>query len=210
MRKFLLIACAILMSAVTADAKVKFGIRGGVNITDMSFSSDVFEGKNRNGFYLGPTIKIGLPLGFDIDASAIYNQWEADPDLYYTVDDTSNSIKASNLKRKVIALPLNLRKGFGLGDKASIFLFAGPQVAFNIGDKTIKEMDEVNWEWKTTDISINIGVGAMLLNHLEVKANYNIPCGKTGEFRFSDAADNVYETLEAKTGGWQIGLAVYF
>ena len=70
----MLIACAILMSAVTADAKVKFGIRGGVNITEMSFSSDVFEGKNRNGFYLGPTIKIGLPLGFDIDASAIYNQ----------------------------------------------------------------------------------------------------------------------------------------
>ena len=202
MKKFFIILSVMLMTAVAAEAKIKFGVRAGANITEMSFSTDVLDAKNRTGFYLGPTVKIGLPLGFDVDASVIYNQWEADTEIY-----SDNNTKAPNLKRKALSLPLNLRKGFGLGDKASVFVFAGPQFSYNIGDKKIKEID---WEWKTTDISINVGVGAMLLNFLEVKANYNIPCGKTGEFKVGEAVDGVYDTLRGKTGGWQIGAAVYF
>ena len=50
----------------------------------------------------------------------------------------------------------------------------------------------------------------MLVNHLELKANYNIPCGKTGEFNFTDAVTNTVNEVKSKTGGWQIGLAYYF
>ena len=47
-----------------------------VSIADIS-------GISKTGFYLGPTLKLGLPLGFDIDASLLYNQLEADPRYLY-------------------------------------------------------------------------------------------------------------------------------
>ena len=43
---------------------LKFGVKGGLNISKMSFSKDVFDSDNKTGFYVGPTIKLSLPLGF--------------------------------------------------------------------------------------------------------------------------------------------------
>lgn len=198
----LMLALPLLGIGNDAQAKVKFGIRGGANITKMSFDSKLLDKSNRTGFFIGPTLKIGLPLGFDIDASALYNQIEANSDLNVTGEDFDE--KFPNLKRKAIAVPLNLRKGFGFGDKFDLFIFAGPQFDFNInGDISY---NDVNWKWKDSAVSVNVGLGFMLLNHLEVKANYNIPCSTVGEFKISDIA----ETEKGKTNTWQIGLAYYF
>lgn len=198
MKKYIFLLVAIVCFSINSEAKVKFGLRGGANITKMSFNNDVINSKNTNGFYIGPTVKIGLPLGFDIDGSIVYNQWKVETDVF----NANNT--PIELKHKAIDIPLNLRKGFGLGDKASVFLFAGPQFSFNIGNKDLHDID---WTWKDSDISINLGVGAMLLNHIEVKANYNIPCGKTGSFNVENA---VVKNISGKKKGWQIGAAIYF
>lgn len=198
MKKYIFLLVTIVCISVNSEAKVKFGLRGGANITKMSFDKDVVDSKNTNGFYLGPTVKIGLPLGFDIDGSVVYSQWKVETDVF----NANNT--PIELKHKAIDIPLNLRKGFGLGDKASVFLFAGPQFSFNIGNKDLHDID---WTWKDSDISINLGVGAMLLNHIEVKANYNIPCGKTGSFNIENA---VVKNISGKKKGWQIGAAIYF
>lgn len=192
MKKFIIISIVMLAFAAGSQAKIKFGLRGGVNITDMSLSSSVLDASNRTGFYIGPTVKIGLPLGFDIDASAVYDQRKGK--IMDIEGDESISMTSKN-----IAIPLNIRKGFGLGDKASVFIFAGPQFAFRVGDEKVAD-----WTMKSSQFSVNVGLGAMLLNHLELKANYNIPCGKTAEAGIDDAIGNV------KAGAWQIGLAVYF
>ena len=200
-----IIALALLLATVSASAGIKFGIRGGVNVTNVSIA-DV-SGISKTGFYLGPTLKLGLPLGFDIDASLLYNQLEADPDIYVTQADYPTlhqadyptGDKGPNIKRKAISIPLNLRKGFGFGDNASIFLFAGPQISWNIGDKSITEY---NYKWKSADISVNAGVGVMLLKRIEVKANYTFPCSSAGK---SEGG----EPYDWKLKGWQIGMAIY-
>ena len=179
-----IIALALLLATVSASAGIKFGIRGGVNVTNVSIAD--ISGISKTGFYLGPTLKLGLPLGFDIDASLLYNQLEADPDIYVTQADYPTlhqadyptGDKGPNIKRKAISIPLNLRKGFGFGDNASIFLFAGPQISWNIGDKSITEY---KYKWKSADISVNAGVGVMLLKRIEVKANYTFPCSSAGK-----------------------------
>ena len=204
MRKTI-IALTLLLATVSASAGIKFGIRGGVNVTNVSIA-DV-SGISKTGFYLGPTLKLGLPLGFDIDASLLYNQLEADPDIYVTQADyptvhqadDPTGYKGPNIKRKAISIPLNLRKGFGFGDNASIFLFAGPQISWNIGDKSITEY---NYKWKSADLSVNAGVGVMLLKRIEVKANYTFPCSSAGK---SEGG----EPYDWKLKGWQIGMAIY-
>ena len=204
MRKTI-IALTLLLATVSASAGIKFGIRGGVNVTNVSIAD--ISGISKTGFYLGPTLKLGLPLGFDIDASLLYNQLEADPDIYVTQADyptvhqadDPTGYKGPNIKRKAISIPLNLRKGFGFGDNASIFLFAGPQISWNIGDKSITEY---NYKWKSADISVNAGVGVMLLKRIEVKANYTFPCSSAGK---SEGG----EPYDWKLKGWQIGMAIY-
>ena len=196
MRKTI-IALSLLLATVSASAGIKFGIRGGVNVTNVSIAD--ISGISKTGFYLGPTLKLGLPLGFDIDASLLYNQLEADPDIYIDQADYPTGDKGPNIKRKAISIPLNLRKGFGFGDNASIFLFAGPQISWNIGDKSITEY---NYKWKSADISVNAGVGVMLLKRIEVKANYTFPCSSAGK---SEGG----EPYDWKLKGWQIGMAIY-
>ena len=66
------LAAAMLFSANSAEAQVKFGIKGGLNVTSMSLDSKVLDAENRAGFFIGPTLKFTLPVvGLGIDASAL-------------------------------------------------------------------------------------------------------------------------------------------
>lgn len=204
------LAAAMLFSANSAEAQVKFGIKGGLNVTSMSLDSKVLDAENRAGFFIGPTLKFTLPVvGLGIDASALYDQREAKAKA-----EVEGAEVESNFKTQSVNIPINVRYGFGLGSTASIFLFAGPQFGFNVGDKNqsiFKDMGE--WHLKSSTFSVNVGVGAMLLSHLQLSANYNIACGKTGDMTVSKALGETGQNLFSKNGrtnAWQIGLAYYF
>ena len=199
MKKFLTVVVlfAALMTAVPAKAEVKFGLKGGLNLTSMSLDANAISKSNQAGFFIGPTVKFTLPIvGLGFDASALYDQRKAE------VDDTS-------IKQQSIQIPINLRYGIGLGSTASIYFFAGPQFGFNVGDKDIKT-DVGNWTFKSSNISANVGLGLMLLGHLQVSANYNFGLGKTGEFdEYLPGAVNAIKE-NGKLNAWQIGVAYFF
>ena len=186
---------AALMTAVPAKAEVKFGLKGGLNLTSMSLDANAISKSNQAGFFIGPTVKFTLPIvGLGFDASALYDQRKAE------VDDTS-------IKQQSIQIPINLRYGIGLGSTASIYFFAGPQFGFNVGDKDIKT-DVGNWTFKSSNISANVGLGLMLLGHLQVFANYNFGLGKTGELTENTVPNQIKEN--GKLNAWQIGLTYFF
>lgn len=205
-----IVAATMLFSTSSAQAQVKFGLKGGLNVTNMSLNSEVFDADNQTGFFIGPTVKFSLPIvGLGIDASALYDQRDAK----ITVEDNGASVE-SKIKNQSINIPINLRYGVGLGSTASVYLFAGPQFGFNVGDKNqsiFKDMGE--WRLKSSTFSVNVGLGAMLLSHLQISANYNIACGKTGETTVSSALGELAQSAAKKRGranAWQIGLAYYF
>lgn len=201
----LIVIVAATYFAVPANAQLKFGIKGGLNITDMSLSNDVFETSNRTGFFIGPTIKFTLPIvGLGIDASALYDQREGE----VNVEADDNTLVSTRLKQKSINIPINLRYDIGLGSLAAVYLAAGPQFGFNVGDKNQSLYKDVaEWRLNTSNFSVNVGAGVMLLGHLQVGANYNIVCGKTGEITVLDGAESV---LRGRSNTWQISAAYYF
>lgn len=213
MRKFFtaaIVAASMLFAASSAQAQVKFGLKGGLNVTNMSLNSEVFDADNQTGFFIGPTVKFTLPIvGLGIDASALYDQRDAK----VKVEDDGESVE-SKIKNQSINIPINLRYGVGLGSTASLFLFAGPQFGFNVGDKNQSLFkDAAQWRLKSSTFSVNVGLGAMLLSHLQISANYNIACGKTGETTVSEALGTTAQEVFKKRGranAWQIGLAYYF
>ena len=199
---------ATMLFATSASAQIKFGVKGGLNVTSMSLDSKVLDASNQAGFFIGPTVKFTLPIvGLGVDASALYDQRSAKIGVEKNEGGLSGE---QTVKQQQIAIPINLRYGVGLGDAASIFFFAGPQFGFNVGDQDQKLWGVSDWKMKSSNFSVNLGLGATLLKHLQVSANYNIACGKTGEIEATDAVKSIIGKGEGKNNAWQIAVAYYF
>ena len=201
MKKFFTLVVLLATMTVAAQAQVKFGVKGGLNITSMKFDESVLDKSNQAGFFIGPTVKFTLPVvGLGIDAAALYDQRSAK-----VADET--------LKQQSIQIPVNLRYGIGLGSTASIYIFAGPQFGFAIGDKSKNIVgDALEWRLKDSNLSANVGLGLMLLDHLQVSANYNIALCTTGEVDVNKALGTTWDTAvgKAKSNAWQLSVAYFF
>ena len=194
-----IVLMAAMLVAIPAKAGINFGIKGGYNITNFSFSKDVIAKDNQQGFFIGPSLKIGipvLPIGFEI--AALYDQRDA-------------KLEGEKISQKSINIPINVRYELGLGDMAGIYVAAGPQFGFNIGDKSFSFDDVADYKLKDSNLSINLGAGLRLVKHLEIGFNYNIALGKTGEINVIDGAGEALGINgNGKANAWQISAAYYF
>lgn len=207
-----------LFVAVPAQAQFSWGIKGGVNLVsnDLSNLSGIVQDKaqimnkdNYTGFFIGPKAELRVPiLGFGIEAAALYSQ------KGMSVGDNET------FKQNSFQIPLNIKYSFGLGNVANVFIAAGPEFGFNVGETT-KVFNNVQFDDVTgvtagdvsayvlekSTLSINIGLGATLLNHLQVALNYNMPWGKTGEFQYIDASE--IENAENLKNGQNISINAF-
>lgn len=201
-----LLAVACLLAA-PASAQIKFGLKGGLNVTSMSLSSEVFDASNQTGFFIGPTVKFTLPIvGLGVDVSALYDQRQSK--LKAAGYDTDATMKTQSVN-----IPVNLRYGIGLGSMANVFFFAGPQFGFNVGDKDQSLFGQAaTWKLKDSNFSVNVGAGVMVMSHVQLSANYNIACGKTGDVTVLEGAGEVVKGLysKGKASAWQISAAYFF
>ena len=197
--------CAMILMAAAmvlpAKAQINFGLKGGLNLTEMSLNQSELEKaiSNKSGFFVGPTVKFTLPIvAIGIDAAVLYDQREGE-------------IKATGekLKQQSIQIPINARLGFGLGDMANIYVFAGPQFGFNVGGDTEK-LKLADWSLKTANISGNAGVGVVLVNHLQVSVNYNFALSKSAKYKLTDITGSDAYSASVKNNAWQLAVAYYF
>ena len=207
-----------LFVVVPAQAQFSWGIKGGVNLVsnDLSNLSGIVQDKaqimnkdNYTGFFIGPKAELRVPiLGFGIEAAALYSQ------KGMSVGDNET------FQQNSFQIPLNIKYSFGLGNVANVFIAAGPEFGFNVGETT-KVFNNVQFDDVTgvtagdvsayvlekSTLSINIGLGATLLNHLQVALNYNMPWGKTGEFQYIDASE--IENAENLKNGQNISINAF-
>lgn len=214
MKKIIALVLVAVAFALPSQAQFKFGVQGGLNLTNMSLNKSELESaiSNNAGFFIGPTVKFTVPIvGLSLDAAVLYDQRSAD--AKEVEDGTTTTIKQQTLQ-----IPINVRYGIGLGSVANIFAFAGPQFGFNLGskDKTLSQTasEITNWTMNSSNVSLNLGLGATLLSHLQLKVNYNVALGKTGEVKESGIVNNTVSAattlFTGKANAWQISAAYYF
>lgn len=200
MKRIVTLTVLAVAMMVTVQAQgLKFGVKGGLNITQMSVSKDVVKSDNQTGFYFGPTVKLSLPLGFGVDIAALYDQRSAKVDGNVPAGISAGDEK---ITQKSLNIPVNARYNIGLGGAAGIYLAAGPQFGFPVGDK-VYNTKAGEYRLRDANLSINLGAGVYLLKRLEVGFTYNLAAGKSGEFK------NVGD-IDTHNNAWQIGAAVYF
>ena len=204
-----IVSLVLLLTAMTLSLQaqgVKFGLKGGLNISKMSLNKDVIKSYNQTGFYVGPTVKISLPLSFGLDIAALYDQRSADVETGTSAalgsSQTTPATGTEKITQKTLNIPVNLRYNIGLGGSAGIYLAAGPQFGFPVGDK-VYNTKVGEYRLKDANLSINFGAGVYLLKHLEIGFTYNLAAGKSGEF-------SGWNDVDTHNNAWQIGAAIYF
>ena len=204
MKKFFVLMVVMAVTAVMpASAQgVKFGVKGGLNNTEMKFDESVFDAENRFGWFAGPVVRIDLPItGLGVDIAGLYDQRET-------------KVNDEKIQQKSILVPINARLNLGLGDAAGIYVAAGPQFGFNIGDDEFKWKDKDNYEntfqLKKSSFSVNLGAGVYLSDHFEVGFTYHIAMGKTADASFKDAVKTATTNDETKAKAWTISACYYF
>ena len=192
-----------LLSATAVKAQlgpVHFGLKGGINTSEVDFGSNNFSSNNSNGFFAGPTLHVNLPLvGVGFNISALYNQFDTE-------------VNASSFTRRSVDVPLNMRFYTKLAPMVRLYAEGGPQLSFNLGDRVFKFQDnsigDVSWKINDADVSLNIGAGVTVWK-FQVGVNYNIPFGNNGKLTWYDASNNL-QSSTSKNRHWQIVGGFYF
>lgn len=184
-----LVVILCLFIAVPSQAQIKFGLKGGLDISKL----DTKVSDNTTGFFVGPMLDVTLPIiGLGIDVAALYSQ---------SGIDVNNK---SSEKLKSVEIPVNLKWTLGLGSTFGVFIAAGPQFGFSINDGWKQLMEESNKSF----VSVNVGAGLKLLRHLQVGVNYNIGASKLGDMIVDSSEGKLRSSI--RKNSWQVSLAYMF
>ncbi len=206
--KKILLAIALVACGLAASAQTKmfrWGVEAGMNFNSLSFDKEMFESSNRAGFFVGPKVKLNIPLlGFGADAALTYSMNGVNVENPNTGTNISKNL--SNIE-----IPLNIRYDFSLFKVLAIYLATGPQYNYCLSsDATITELygkadgtiSRSTWGW-------NIGGGFELFDHLQLGVTYTIPISDSGSLTWADAA-NIISNYNYKQKTVKVRLAYYF
>ena len=212
MRRYIVYSTFLTFAfACPTQAQVRFGIKGGFNVNKVTWKWKDLEqnvrSDNRNGFYAGITLDVSLPVpGMGVDFSVLYDNH---------VVSLPTSEVFENKTMQYIVVPVNLRYSIGLGSILSIYAATGPEVSYNIGDRSWAMNEYVvknwtgGWELNKSDLSWNVGGGLSFFGHFRLGYNYNIMLGHTNEFTVKKLSGDIVDgKLKANTH--QISLTYFF
>ena len=218
MKKFIstLLVAACLFAAIPAQAQIRWGLKGGVNLTKPKLSGfgDNFKSDNTTGFFVGPMVEFTLPIvGLGVDGALLYSQRKAK--IIETTTDMSDVLKQHSLE-----IPVNFKYSMGLGDLAGVFIAVGPSFGFNLKNDDFKSFmrvatgpetaqEALKNDFKKANVSLNFGIGLKLINHIQLGVNYNLLLTESAKVdKTIDAAQ--LSDGKFKNNTWQISLAYLF
>lgn len=192
MSALLIVICLVM--AIPAQAQLKFGVKGGLNLAKADFNKSDLKTDNFTGFFIGPMAELTIPVvGLGVDGALLFSQ-------------RGIKVYGESEKENGLEIPVNLKYTIGLGSLFGIYVAAGPDFYFNFAkDKSLGQ--NINLNRKNAQVGINLGAGVKLLKHLQVGFNYNVPLDNSSELTLGDAAK---EVISSKTKVWQISAAYIF
>ena len=197
---FLLIG-VLLLTLTTAQAQLKYGLKAGLNLSNVSLSGDIdqfLDTENLTGFQVGPMIEFTVPIiNVGFDAAVLYSQQG------FKMKDEEGSY---SFKQNTLEVPVNFKYKVTALNVAGAYLALGPYAAFNLSDN-LKEQAKT----KSFGAGLNFGLGVELLSKVQVGVNYKL--GLTDDFSKLTAGDDMLGNLitgNAKQRGWTVSLAYFF
>ena len=144
-------------------ADIAFGVKGGLNISTIT-NADV-DGVNSKSL-------VGFHVGF-FGEFMISNKFAIQPEVLYSAQGTELEFEgiSGDLKLDYITIPVMAK--YYVADAFSLEL--GPQIGFLVSAKAKSggESEDVKDELKSTDVSLNFGLGYDITQNFIIGARYN-------------------------------------
>jgi hypothetical protein len=214
MRKSSIFFIVLLFAGIiTAQAQLKFGLKAGVNLSNVSLDgklTDNLEVENLTGFQVGPLVEFTVPLiGIGFDAAVLYsNEGFKLNAVTFENSGTTIQTEAKNYKSNNLLIPVNLKYKLTFLGVAGVYATAGPYAKFSL-DGDLKDQ----YKSKSFGAGLNFGLGAELLNHLQIGVNYQL--GLTEDYDSLKipeltAVPAFTENIKAQSRVWSVTAAYLF
>jgi hypothetical protein len=194
MKKLVVVLMMALLMISPANAQVRLGIKGGMNLSKLTFDKDVVSSNNRAGFFVGPIFYVDLPFlpGFGFDLAAIYDR--KGTTMTAVIDDQKYE-KNGYVQFLDVPIDVNYKISFTRG--FAIYGSTGPQFSFNLKQDDFKTIvdQRANYKIKDSNFSWNVGFGMEIIRHFRLGYNYNIALGDWAEVK-EDLTETVYQGLK--------------
>ena len=130
-----MVAVALMMAAPAQAQLIKFGVKGGMNFSELDFEKKSWGDINESstGFFIGPMAEVTLPIiGLGIDGALLFSQRGKDEakqqgieipvNLKYTIGFffNFNDIDIENVEAKKTQVAVNLGAGLKLLRKLQV------------------------------------------------------------------------------------------
>ncbi len=194
MKKLVGVLMMALLMISPANAQGRLGIKGGMNLSKLTFDKDVVSSNNRAGFFVGPIFYVDLPFlpGFGFDLAAIYDR--KGTTMTAVIDDQKYE-KKGYVQFLDVPIDINYKISFTRG--FAIYGSTGPQFSFNLKQDDFKTIvdQRANYKIKDSNFSWNVGFGLEIIRHFRLGYNYNIALGDWAEVK-EDLTETVYQGLK--------------
>lgn len=196
MKKVFVLLISVLFFSTLSYSQTRFGIKGGLNFTNISnLSSDVEKTwKNQTGYQLGVALQIKIPvIGLAIQPELLYSTVKS-------ASDNGNEINIDYL-----TLPVNIQLGTDMLFFRP-FIVASPFVSYMI-DNNVRLEDQPVDEINRFDYGVGVGVGIDIWK-LQIMGKYNWGLGKLENA--GDEWDQSETYKNATLQGFQLSIAFLF
>ncbi len=215
----------ILTTAVVFSSKAQVYIQGGLNLANITKTSDGQTEDNNilPSFNVGILGRFDLAPMFDLESGLLLTGHGSKAETYFT----SGDYVKTKFNPLYLQVPLNAVVKIPLAKESSVFFHAGPYVAMGIGGKSKRESqflgirtneessirfsnddpftsqqdDAAYNKLKRFDFGLNFG-GGFQFQHVILKANYGLGLAKINSTESNNSANdkNKFRTLSFSVG----------
>jgi opacity protein-like surface antigen len=186
MKKITLSIVAVLAFGFANAQEVKFGVKGGINLSTLTGDND--EASSKVGFQVGGFAEIKLTDKFSVQPEVLYSLQGAKSEFSEFGLNSKSTLNLSYLNIPVMAK-------YYVAEKFS--LEAGPQIGFllsakddtkvTMGGESSSEKINVKDDYKSIDFGVNFGAGYDFTENLSAGLRYNL------------GLSNIAETVEGES-----------
>jgi hypothetical protein len=193
MKKIILSAIAIMAFAFSNAQETRFGIKGGLNLSNI-VGGDIDNNKTLVGFHVGGLAEIHIVEKFFIQPELLFSTQGAKFDGPFGTD---GDIKLNYLNIPVLAKYYIVDKKFNVE--------AGPQLGVLLSAKSNGE--DFKDYTRSTDFGFNLGAGYSFTDNFSVGLRYTIGLSPISDNDIDDS-EEYYDS--AKNSNLQLSLAYKF
>ena len=211
--------CAVALSiSFSANAQEKFGVKGGLNLTNLSGDvvadiKDAFS--TYTGFNVGVALNVGLPFGLAIQPEVLYSQSGAKiTETLPLLGDMAAIVSVGSIQ-----IPVGIQWGIEVGPVRP-FVQAVPYISFPISHVSkidvggeISKKELANDLFSSFDYGVGLGAGVDIWK-LQASLKYNWALGsfvKVNEQNTQDIIDQLGVDLKGtKLSGLEVSVAFFF